>query len=196
MVPTAYDRHCIAKLIELGLLTKIMPERLAVDTGVIIGLCSDGHQFVDAYGHIAVMCNEAVQAPCIHPVALNGGALLMSSMHMPEEQRRHGDTMFENILGASEIKKISDVFLYTHFPCAIAGANGMGVVDQGLCLMEAKKRLKQANPNFRVSCFFHVYEQDGNSPPKRRTYFLPKEKWNNPESFIPVLHEFRSMFRR
>ncbi len=195
-IPSEYDQRCIKKLKELGFFTHIKPEKFeGIGKGAIIVLCADGDQFVDVHGHITGLCNERVQSRCIHTLALNGGALLMNnSGKLPQKQARHGDILFENVLEASEIKKVNDIFLYSHFPCAVAGGNGMGVVDQGEGLMAAKQRLKQANPNFRISCFFHVYEAV-EGVPKRRTYFLPKESWQNPEHFISALHEVQACCR-
>ena len=188
---SAHDKRCINKLIESKLFQRIMTEKLDISNGIIIAPCSDGDQFDDTYKHIASICNMPTNR--IHPVALNGGAILMGN-RLPEEQSGHGDCMFENILKASEIKSIKDVFLYGHFPCAIARANSLGVVDQGLSLMEAKKRLKEAATDLRIRCFFHIdmYDEvEGNSH-KKRTYFMPKEMWNNEELTLPVLHDYRS----
>ena len=157
--------------------------------------CSDGHQFKDVYNHIRGVCEKVVDIDCIHPVALNGGAILMSG-RLPEERQAHGKTMFENIIEASCIKKCDDVFIYTHFPCAVAMASGIGVVDQGLYLMMAKKRLKAAAPHLRVKCFFHIdmYDEVEGDSHKRRTYFVPKELWENEAFLLPVLHELKSEF--
>lgn len=191
---SVHERRCIDRLIELRLFQKITTEKLDIGKGIIIAPCSDGDQFDDVYSHIAGVCKETVATNRIHPVALNGGAILMSNQ-LPEQQRRHGDCMLENILKASEIKKIEDVFLYTHFPCAIASSNGLAVIDQGRYLMMAKKRLRETSPNLRIKCFFHIdmYDEVEGDSHKRRTYFVPKEMWENEAYLLPVLHELRNV---
>lgn len=191
---TAIEKHCISNLLRLELFQSITKEKLNIGNGIIIAPCSDGDQFDDVYSHIASVCKVAVASNRIHPVALNGGAILMSGL-LPEQQCRHGECMSENILKASEIKDIKDVFLYAHFPCAIARGNGLGVVDQGQQLMRAKKRLKEAAPDLRIKCFFHIDmfdEKEGDSH-KKRTYFMPKEKWNDEELILSVLHGCKGM---
>lgn len=162
-----------------GLFAEILPEKLDIAHGIIIAPCSDGDQFDDVYGHIAKVCRE-VQINRIHAVALNGGGMLMGGQ-LPPEQQRHGDCMFENIINASRIKTIRDVFLYTHFPCAIASGNSLSVIDQALYLKRAKARLRETNPDLRVKCFFHIdkYDEQEGGSHKRRTYFMPREKWEN-----------------
>lgn len=193
---TPLEKRCINKLIELKLFDSIMTEKLNISNGIIIVPCSDGHQFGDVYGHIATVCKQVVDVDLIHPVALNGGAMLMSNL-LPEKQCRHGNTMLENILEASQpnVKNTKDVFLYAHFPCAIARGNGIGVVDQGLYLMKAKKRLQEADPGMRIKCFFHIdtFDEVESGTHKKRTYFMPKDLWNDEELIHSVLHDYMSM---
>lgn len=185
-VLSQYDQLCIRELIRLGLFTHVVPEKLPSSKGVIVALCSDGHQFQDTYGHIATICREQLHMNCIHPVTLNGGALLMSGDLMPEEEKLDGDRMFRNVLVASQLKGVKDVLLYTHFPCGIARKVGLGVIDQGIRMMAAKKRLKEANPEFNIYNFFHVHGVD--SPDKRRTYFMPRKQWQNEDLVHEILH--------
>mgnify|MGYP001616993896 FL=1 len=188
---TWQDRFCLEQMKQFGLFAEIMPQKLEISNGVIIVPCSDGDQFDDVYGHIAKVCRE-VQIGRIHTVALNGGGILMSNQ-LPAEQQRHGDCLLENILTASAIKGIKDIFLYTHFPCAIAMSNGLGVIDQAFYLKMAKTRLKEANLELRIKCFFHVdkYDEQEGGSHKRRTYFMPKEKWESAE-VLGLLHAYKN----
>ncbi len=189
-----HDKHCIKKLIELGMFINVMPEKLEIGKGIVIAPCSDGDQFDDVYSHIAGVCKHTVTANRIHTVALNGGGMLMSD-NLRQEYNADGEAMLRSIIAAVEIKGINDVFLYTHFPCAIAIAHGLGVVDQGRFLMMAKRRLKEAAPSLDIKCFFHLdmYDEKEGSSHKKRTYFMPKEMWKNDESLLPVLNEFKNL---
>jgi len=191
---TAHEKRCINKLIELGLFTRVMPEKLGIGKGVIIVPCSDGHQFGDLYRHITDMCKQAADTELIHPVALNGGAMLMSGHLTAEDGVLDGDAIFRSIIKANKMNRGKDVIIYAHFPCGIARENCVGVVDQGLYLMMAKKRLKEAAPNLEIECLFHIdmYDEVEGGTHKRRTYFMPKELWNN-AGILPILHDFRSM---
>ena len=162
---TQHDRLCLEQMKQFGLFAEIIPQKLAISNGVVAAFCSDGDQFYDLYSHTARVCEEAVGTIRIHPITLNGGGILMSGQ-LREEQCQHGQTMQENILAAVVMKGIKDVFLYTHFPCGIAISHCLGVIDQALLLRMAKNRLKEANPELRIKCFFHVEkydEQEGGS---------------------------------
>lgn len=193
-VPTKHERFCIEKLKALGMFTNITIGKDDIGQGIIIAPCSDGDQFDDVYGHIAGVCKETVATNRIHTIALNGGAILMGDQ-LESRYHQHGDIMLNNILVAREIKKIDDVFLYTHFPCAIARANDLSVVDQGVSLMAAKDRLKQDEPSLRVRCFFHLdlFDETENGTHKRRTYFMPKSAWNK-DNIVYVLHQLLAAF--
>jgi hypothetical protein len=195
-IPSAKEQKHINMFKQLGLFVHVNPEKLeGIGKGVIVALCADGDQFIDAHGHIASLCNKNVPR-CIHTLALNGGALLMSNGNgslMGDEEKEDGNVLFKHILKASKIKQVENVFLYSHYPCAVAISNRLSVLDQCLHLMDAKQRLKSTDPRFRVSCFFHVHEEEQGES-KRRTYFLPKEMWENQENYMPVLHDFQAGF--
>jgi len=110
---------------------------------------------------------------------------------LPEQRQRHGDNMAENILEASELKMVNDVFLYSHYPCGVAGKSMLSVIDQALGLIDAKIRLKEQAAHLRIKCFFHVdmYDEAEGASHKRRTYFIPKEKWTG-ETLQSILREF------
>jgi hypothetical protein len=192
------DRANVAMLKEFGMFQDIAPDKLEVGSGVIIACCSDGHQFDDLYKHIARVCKQSVSIDCIHPVALNGGAMLMGCKKddniMFEKQLRHGNVMRENIVDACAIKRVGKVFLYTHFPCAVAVANGLSIVDQGLYLMKAKESLKAQDGDLTVRCFFHIdmYDERENGEHKRRTYFMPREMWGE-AAIDRLLHKVKEM---
>lgn len=193
LVLTPQDKYCLQQLKASGLFLNIDAEKLHIVDGVIAVFCGDGDQSDDLYKHVVSVCRGRIADNRIHLVALNGGAILMSGQ-LGGSQNCHGETMFENVLDASRLKKMNDVFLYMHAPCGIVRAKGFGIVDQVRYLMMARDRLSEVAPRLHLWCFCHVdtYDEAEGATHKRRTYFVPRARWSD-EALLPILHELKGV---
>ncbi|HEY4499382.1 MAG TPA: hypothetical protein VJH94_04975 [Candidatus Paceibacterota bacterium] len=167
------ERGQIKSAREIGALLEIEGRQIKSSEGTIFVGCSDGDQFNDVYRHHCHVC-EVLRH---HPLLLNGGAMLLSKHSPIRGAKRDGTVFLRHINAASCIKHITTVVLYVHAPCGVARAAKLDFWEVMRLLVEAKLRLlsQRGSRKLKISCFCHVDFNGGDSPQKKRTYFVDRE---------------------
>jgi hypothetical protein len=165
----------INEFIECDVFQDIDGHRLDQSKGVIQVACGDGDQFPDIYRHHRKICRENHGHERVHPITLDGGALLLSERSpllvagLPEDK-----VILHNIADAFMLKGFPTVALYAHAPCGRGSKAGVDIYQAAQLLIEGKARVKNTFPDkFKVACFFHVAYNNG----KKRTYFVSRNAW-------------------
>jgi hypothetical protein len=169
------DSLAIRLMRSVGVLEDLNPHRLDQKDGVIMVACADGDQMPDLFAHQARLVSAHRDAPRVHTLALNGGALLIPTRSpLRNKALREGDVLCQHITAARKLKGISTIVLYGHTPCGAAGLHDLGIHDCISLLVEAKAQIRKTYPRVPIACFFHV--ADG---AKKRTYFISPKRWRN-----------------
>ena len=134
------------------------------ENGMVIALtCSDGDRFQDYFEH-----HQKTQQCKIHPLSLNGGAMLLSEACPENNIFAWHRGLTGMILKSCSIKQTNIVALSSHWPCAVASEHNLSVDDVILLTIHGRLILKQLNSRIKVYCCFHVAHLDG----RHRTYTI------------------------
>lgn len=150
---------------------------LIEDPDNIIVPCSDGHQMRDLFWTHYGKLESKRNGPILHPIALNGGALLIPESSPMNRMYREDLVILSHLQAAITMKNVKTVVLYTHCPCGAAYHHGLNLRQVMALLMEAKNRTRACLPGIDVLCYCHIDYGGG----RRRTYFVNRKKW---EDFI------------
>jgi hypothetical protein len=180
---TEAEASRIRFLRQVGVLEEIYPDRIARDCGTLIVPCSDGHHFADFYTQHMASCAHDCGHPMHHPIALNGGALLIpedSPLLWENGVRTHDDeTLLRHIRLGTNIKGPRTVILATHAPCGMVKAYGLSIDEAFPLLFKAKDRVRKmfvehGVKNVNVIGHIHVYFPDE----RKRTYHVHRAQWD------------------
>lgn len=157
-----------------NVLRDISPADLKARSGFIKIMCPDGDQIE----HKFQQANEWCQAHGIklraHPLTYHGGAgAIVEDSPMNSEVFRNHLTVVENIKIAKKVKGFELIVLAVHFPCGMACACNVGVVQSLELLLAAREYLVDQFPDMQVVPFVHVAWPD-----KKRYYFLKAREFN------------------
>lgn len=160
-----------------GVLCDVDTHRLDAKNGVILVACGDGDQFHDLFGYkasiLAPQQNDV--PPRIHPLTLNGGALLIPEESPFNAEIPYDQVLLRNIDGAMNLKGIRTVAVYVHAPCGMARTANLDIADVIRLLVSAKRRIRREleRPGLHVAAFCHVDWLEG-----KRTYFVSGDAWD------------------
>lgn len=180
------DRNLLVMLAREGVLGKIEGHRLDPE-GMILVVCSEGKISLEISQHKNRCYTEAgVVDPYVQKLALPGGPLLLASSLRAYGQKRgiHEHLIFDeadlamlhSIGGIQRMnRKLVNVALCAHIPCAWADAVEMDLSYVLHYLMEAREQVKRFFVSrARVSCFLHV---DYGNEEGMKTYFVHKDRF-------------------
>lgn len=170
------DVALLHRLRDEGIMEEVRTGDMHLEVGMIAIFCGDGDQFDDEYMHMRGLFQYASARVRIHPLSLNGGALLISP-NWPTASE--GEVFVKHTLQAEGLKGIKTVSLFTHVPCGAAGLVHWSVAQVIDELINAKRRLKEQDPSLTVICLLHVdwSKCNGETDPRKRTYHVTKDKW-------------------
>ena len=190
LVLSASDREMVRHLREdVKVLENVDDKnRLDIGNGIVHWGCPDLNQFSDIFRQYVKMFERWMLDTKVHPLGLNGGALII-----PDECAANSDTMPQgrvsrhNILWAANRLCVQTVALFAHAPCKLAGELGLSVLDELDLLMRAKlavlRSAEEERVAVKVACFFHVDKgMTADGMPNKRTYFVPRAKWEQHKS--------------
>ncbi|HEY4510185.1 MAG TPA: hypothetical protein VJC15_04365 [Candidatus Paceibacterota bacterium] len=167
------DLEIIRELRAADVLQDVDGYRLNQRYGIILVCCSDGDQMPDIWRFQNGIMAKQRQEARIHPITLNGGALLIPGDSPLNKDVQEDLVYLKHIAGAHQLKKIETIVLYSHAPCGAAGLAKLTLIDVITLLKKAGQRVRNSFPSFfQVVCFFHV--DNGES---KRTYFVSGPKW-------------------
>lgn len=168
---SSLDQRLVNLLLEGGVLRDIDPVRLR-DRKLVIVPCADGKYIFELLLHHLKMSKKFwrlflglfsrrfhLEDVLFHTLALNGGALLLApdstaiNIHAPEDA-----VLLHHLQQAVRIKHLDEptVALYAHVPCGAATACGFNIVDQMKLTTQAKRRIKEIHPAWKVMCLMYV----------------------------------------
>ena len=167
----------LKQLREAQVLQGVEGHRVDARNGVVVCACGDCDQRRDYDTFLSNVIHERM-----HPIHLNGGALLIppaSPLHFvfDDDGTPHaaGAVMRIQMRGSAELKDIRNVALVAHVPCGAALEAEM-CVDQTIeWLIKAKVDLRDRyrSLGYRFACFLHVdWPKLGIGTKPSRTYFL------------------------
>ena len=172
LVLSQTDREIVATMREFGVLADIDGHRVDQRNGVIMLPCSDGDQFPDVFRHQLRLTLAHRVSPRIHPISMNGGALVIPRDSPLKGALPIGEVMLDQIWQAMQLKGITTVVLYAHAPCGMAATYDMNFAEVVATLFQAKMAVREEHPDAKIICFAHVDAGD-----KKRTYFVSRERW-------------------
>ena len=169
------DDHALRSLRRGGVLRDIEQNQLDASNGVILIACGDGDQFHDLFRHKIDIFAAQRDAPRIHALTLNGGALVLSERSPLNKSLPNDLVLLDHIRGAIKLKEILTVAIYVHAPCGMAKLHGINFEGTIQLLVEAKRRIRRelAHPDLKVAAFCHVDWEDG-----KRTYHVSADAWD------------------
>jgi hypothetical protein len=170
----AADNQLIKDLRLGGVLKNMDGNKIPDDNGTIVISCSDGDRISDILEYHRNTCDGH---HCHHPLALNGGPLLIpKDSPVADKDYPEGPVLLRHVLGANKIKKISTVVMYGHWPCGAALASGLTLHQALELVVKSKDNVRlflqshEIEPKV-VSCFHVDYGST------KRSYYLDRAKW-------------------
>lgn len=163
---------CILEMRQKGVLFNLeIPERKCDgENGAILLTCSDGHLFADVYSYLLNFFDF------IHPIAVNGGPLLMNFYSERE-------FLLNQIKKAKQLKNFETVITASHWPCGIAGELGLTVKQALERTFIAEQFIKYYLKDIRSLLGYSVdYRRftNQNCCPRVRTYKLRDDIFYSP----------------
>ncbi|HBO99935.1 MAG: hypothetical protein UU48_C0002G0063 [Candidatus Uhrbacteria bacterium GW2011_GWF2_41_16] len=143
-----------------------------LETGMIAVPCADCDQRVDLIRHAESLFEEQNLPTRIHPLGLNGGAILIPEWSPLNINGEDGRVLMRHIRDAAVLKHIGLLVLYGHYPCGAAGLAKLSLEETVNLLMSAEGLVKETMSGMRVDAFFHVDYRN-----KKRTYFVSHRAW-------------------
>lgn len=165
----------VKALRKFRVLVKVRPEQLDHTNGAILVYCPDCDQSEDILKYHFEICKKHRSTPRIHPLSLNGGALLIPE-ESPLNQKLREDAVFiAHMKDAKEMKRIETFILLYHGPyCGAAFKFGLNFLQMTDLAVKAQERIKlvfgKENHNIALVC-----QADFNE--RKRTYFVSHENW-------------------
>lgn len=110
----------------------------------------------------------------IHRIQLNGGALNIAPHSPLNEILPRGLVLLQEINETIELKRITTVALYAHYPCGKARVHEISLVRGVELFVQGKLYVKKnIPPHVKVGCFFYIPTGEDAG----RTYFLGRPQW-------------------
>ena len=157
---------CILEMRKNGVLLdlSISRHKKEGENGAILLTCSDGHLFADVYLYLLNFFDF------IHPIAVNGGPLLMSFYSERE-------FLLKQIKKAKELKNVNTIITTTHWPCGIANELGLTAKEVSEKTFFAEQVLKYSIAGIESVLGYSIdyrrfASQNHQIPPRVRTYKL------------------------
>lgn len=169
---TPLDVKIVAMLKSTGVFRDLIENEIASPNGTVCVACPDGDRFPELFNHHSKTC----QCSRHHPLALNGGAIIMPRNEIAERMDVlvDGDVIMKHLGGAMKLKGYDAVALYVHAPCGMAYSHGLNLMTVMEQLMAAKARVrKEFGQSIKIHPLCHVAYPDG----KQKTYFVDRKKW-------------------
>ena len=155
------DSRFILMLERAGVLQAHDGSKLETGNGIILITCSDGDKILEFLEHIEELIREGGGKFRPHIFAGHGGAMLIAEDCPLYREERADRFLLKQISDAHEMKDIGTVILMVHAPCGAAKKARMDVILELAHLVRAKKRVKAAMPQLKVSCFIDIHYADG-----------------------------------
>ncbi len=136
--------------------------------GSIVLLCGDGDKSFDKiFKHLIEKLGLSKR---VHLEAVNGGAFrLIEDAPIPNNQRIHQQLLAE-LHQSRELKQISNLLLYAHYPCGMAIASGIDLSQTIEYTLQASQLLVRTGWDAKsIVPLFHV-----DHGTKLRTYYIEK----------------------
>lgn len=166
------DRELVESLKTRKILLPVEGHRLDLSRGIIMVSCPDCDQRPDMFKFKEDVFRDRGLDPRIHPLLLNGGALLIPEESPLNDEDKEDRVLLKQIRQTRELKGINTVALYTHMPCGAAGLAKLSSEEVIDFLMLGKLRVRQEVIGSKVACFLHVDKGE-----KKKTYFVSLEAW-------------------
>jgi hypothetical protein len=140
---------------------------------ILLVMCGDCNHSDDKIGHLKTTFPNTRR----HLHAWNGGGLLLDGVSPANQLGMNGAAFCQfQILQSLKVKpKIRQIFLETHFPCAVALAAGMSVRQQIESMLHSKRHLKERarhelHMDVKIGLLFHLYLDGMVESEARRMY--------------------------
>lgn len=125
-----------------GLLQDVDGDRLKPRRGVVAVICGDGDQSHDIFKYLGDICQFYGERR-VHPVALNGGPLLIAKNLPLSANLPDGDVLMRHALDGADIKQIDVIIVKGHAPCGAAGKHKADDPEQVVAgILEARQALR------------------------------------------------------
>lgn len=166
-------------MIARGIFLSVDDSKRNLSRGLIVVPCSDCDQWEHMVAEIRERFRVQEMLPRFHPLALNGGALLIPDGSPLPGAEYMGRSLLECIQFARHKKGIELIHLYAHYPCGVAGEVGLSLEECVDLQMQAETRVKAENPGMRVDSMFHVDWEgaNGSGRPAKETFFISHQAW-------------------
>lgn len=168
----------IEKWKKAGVLAPIEPDLLPKATGIILITCGDCHQISDILGHQRGLWQEKISKSeseaLVHILALNGGGLRLVANSALNQGLSADEILLRDITATRILKNIHTIGILGHFPCGAARSLSWDLEKVMSDLFEAKRRVRERNPDANVFTYIHV---DHNGGEKCRTYGAKRTAW-------------------
>lgn len=157
-------------------LRDVQQHQIDARNGVVLVACGDGDQFHDLYRHKTEILAPQRGEPRIHPLILNGGALLIPHDSPFNRDLPNDGVLLQNIAGAIKLKDIRTIAIYVHAPCGMARSAELNFEEIIRLLVAAKRRIRHELSHvdgLKVAAFCHIHWEDG-----KRTYHVSADAWD------------------
>jgi hypothetical protein len=175
MKATAEDFELIRELRTSGVFRDFSGELIPSEKGTIVIPCADGDRITDILTHHWGACNGH---PCHHSLSLNGGPLLIPECSPLSQEDGEGKILLKHSFGAHQLKALTTVVLYGHWPCGAAISANMTLNEAlDLCIKSkdtVRTFLQKKDVAPTVVLCFHVDYGNG----LKRSYFFDRKAWN------------------
>lgn len=167
---------------DFGVLVDLSDEeirKVAADRGTTRVDCPDADQNEDLSGMHKRVCGIHRH----HPLALNGGALLLS-LKGPEEFHARGQILLEDAVDGCDMKEINTLVLYGHWPCGKALKFNIRIDRACELYVDGKQRarefFRERNMPLAACCLWIHVDWPKELKSSKNTYFFKREAWERP----------------
>ncbi len=143
-------------------------------SGVITVVCGDCDRFPELFRYEKNLCREAGGHTRVHPIALNGGGLLVDPKSPLNADHNSSSTVLFHVKNSPAIKDIYEIAVYGHGPCSAAQLARLEPFEYFFWLARGAEFFKNYLKNANIACFFH-FEADADT--KFKTYFFKHTQW-------------------
>ena len=126
----------------VGLLRDVDGDRLNPRRGVVAVICGDGDQSHDIFRYLGDICQSHGERR-VHPVALNGGPLLIAPGLPLSADLPDGNVLMRHALDGANLKEMDVIIPKGHAPCGAARKHKADDPEQVIAgILEAKRELR------------------------------------------------------
>ncbi len=179
LVLSKEERDRVRSLRACGALRDIDTGENGISKTAIVA-CPDGHQFSELYGKHINLCGGPHHHDVMHhPIALNGGGLLLKQdspilRNSDGTYAPDGEVLLRHLGMTVELKQPEAIILYGHIPCGMARRCDLTIDEQVGLLMAGKARVLEFAKQYGITdvrAWMHVAY--GNN--HRRTYHVHRK---------------------